>query len=137
MDIDYANLLKKARNEMPESIFIKERFEIPKVMGHIEGNKTIITNFVQIAGILRRPIDHMVKYVVRELGAPGGLKGSLLIIGTKIPASRVNEKVRQYANEFVLCNECGKPDTKLQKEGSITYMKCAACGSRHQVRSRI
>lgn len=135
--MNYEDMLKKAREEMPESIFIKERFEIPKVMGHIQGNKTVITNFNQIANLLRRPQDHMVKYVLKELGTPGAMKNNTLMMGAKIPASRVNEKIRQYANEFVLCNECGKPDTKLEKEGNITFLKCTACGARQQVRSRI
>ncbi len=130
-------MLKKARNEMPESIFVKERFELPKVRGHLEGNKTIITNFQQIAGTLNRPVEHLLKYVLKEIAAPGHMKNNNLIIGTKVAASKINEKIRQYANEFVLCNECGKPDTKLEKEGNVWYMKCQACGARSQVRSRI
>lgn len=130
-------MLKKARNEMPESIFVKERFELPKVRGHLEGNKTIITNFQQIASTLNRPVEHLLKYVLKEIAAPGGMKNQNLVIGTKVAASKINEKIRQYANEFVLCNECGKPDTKLEKEGNVWYMKCQACGARSQVRSRI
>jgi translation initiation factor 2 subunit 2 len=60
-----------------------------------------------------------------------------LIIGTKVAASRVNQKIRQYANEFVLCPECGKPDTKMEKEGHVTFLKCTACGARHIARSRL
>lgn len=119
---------------MPESVFVKERFEIPKVTGHIQGNKTVITNFSQIASTLERPLEHVLKYVLKELAAPGGMKDSTLVIGTKLPASRVNEKIRQYANEYVLCNDCGKPDTKIEKEGNLQYLKCTACGARHVIK---
>ena len=44
MIYDYVTLLKKARNELPESIMNKDRFEIPNVKGHIQGNNTIISN---------------------------------------------------------------------------------------------
>ena len=54
----------------------------------------------------------------------GKMKGQILIFGAKVAASRVNEKIRQYANEFVLCSECGKPDTKIEKEGKISYLRC-------------
>ena len=60
-----------------------------------------------------------------------------MILGAKVPASRLNEKIKKYAEEFVLCNDCGKPDTKLEKEGEFTYLKCMACGAKHYVKSRI
>ena len=133
----YEELLKKARKELPKVVFEKERFEIPKVKGHIEGNKTVIGNFYQIATLLHRPVEHLLKYILKELATPGIIRRGELIIGTKVAASRINEKIRQYANEFVLCLECGKPDTKIEKEGQVSYMKCTACGAKHVVKSRI
>ena len=131
-------MLEQVRKSLPEQVLQKDRFEIPKVTGHIQGNRTIISNFLQIANSLRRDNEHFLKYILKELASPGELKKSgSLILGTKIAASRINEKIRQYANEFVLCVECGKPDTKLEKEGSLTYMKCTACGAKHIVKSRI
>lgn len=135
--MDYESLLKKARKDMPESVRARERFEIPQIKGHIQGNKTVITNFTQIANTLRRQADHLQKYVLRELAAPGNMNGNSLVIGTKIPAARINEKIRQYANEFVLCPVCGKPDTKIEKEGHVSHLVCHACGSRQKVKSRI
>ncbi len=135
--MDYEKLLKEARKDLPESIFEKERFEIPKVKGHIQGNKTIITNFLQIAGVLGREPEHMLKFVLKELAAPGEIKKSgSVIIGSKIPATRVNEKIRSYAHTYVFCPECGKPDTKLEKESNITFLKCTACGARHSVKAK-
>lgn len=134
---DYNTLLEKARKDMPDSVKEKERFEIPKVIGHLQGNRTIISNFSQIADSLGRPVQHMLKYVLKELAAPGNLTNSALMIGAKVAASRINQKIRQYANEFVLCSECGKPDTKMEKEGHVTYIRCTACGDKHMVHSKI
>ena len=134
---DYQKMLEEVRKGLPEIVFIKERFEIPKAVGHMQGNRTVITNFLQIASSLRREVDHMLKYVLKELATPGEIKKSgALILGTKVPASRINEKIRQYANEFVLCLECGKPDTALVREGELTYMKCAACGTKNVVKAK-
>jgi translation initiation factor 2 subunit 2 len=136
--MDYKRLLKEARKELPESVFEKERFEIPKVRGHIQGNRTVISNFLQIASALGREPEHMLKYVLRELATPGEIKKSeTVIIGAKVPASRINEKIRQYANDYVFCYECGKPDTKMEKEKSVVFVRCLACGARHPVRSKI
>lgn len=136
--MDYKKLLKQARKELPDVVFEKERFEIPKVRGHIQGNRTIISNFIQIADSLRRKPEHMLKYVLRELATPGEIKKSgSVIIGTKVSASRINEKIKQYANGFVLCSECGKPDTKIEKEGSISFLKCMACGAKRPIKTKI
>lgn len=135
---EYKKMLADVRKGLPESVFEKERFSIPKVVGHIQGSRTVISNFMQIATTLRREPGQIVKYTLRELATPGELKGNgSLLMGTKVPASRINEKIQQYANEFVFCPECGKPDTKLEKDGQVLYIKCQACGSRNVVKSRI
>ena len=80
----------------------------------------------------------MLKYVLKELAAPGEIKKSgSVIVGTKIPASRINEKVKKYTEEFVLCKECGKPDTTVMKEGAYLFLKCAACGAKYSIKARI
>lgn len=130
----YEQLLDKALDEMPEFVFEKHRFEIPKVRGHVQGNKTVISNFLQIASLFHRRPEHVLKYILKELAAPGGIRNGQLILGTKIPASKINEKIHKYANEYVLCGECGKPDTQLEKEKNILYLKCTACGAKHVVK---
>lgn len=131
-------MLETAIKRLPESVFIKERFEIPKIRGHIQGNRTVISNFLQIAAELRREPSHLLKFVLKELATPGEIKKSgAVIIGTKVSASRVNEKIRQYANEFVFCTECGKPDTKIEKDAGLVYLKCTACGSKRFIKAKI
>jgi len=135
--MDYQKLLKKAFEEMPESVKNKERFEIPKVLGHIEGNKTIISNFHQIADALGREPDHLLKYILKELATPGEIDKNRVIIGRKISASSVNEKIQKYADEFVICKECKKADTQMVKKEKILFIKCLVCGAQHPVRSKI
>ena len=136
--MEYKKLLEKARKELPESVFEKERFEIPKVIGHIQGKRTVISNFLQIADMFGRDVEHMLKFILRELATPGEIKKSgSVIIGTKVPAYRINEKIKQYADLFVFCPECGKPDTKIEKEKMVTFIKCMACGAKHVVKTKI
>ena len=135
---DYKKLLVKARKELPEHIFRKERFEIPKVKGHIQGNRTVISNFLQIANVLGGSPEHMLKFVLRELATPGEIKKSgSVIVGTKVPSSRINEKIKQYADSYVFCYEWGKPDTKIEKEGNFSFIKCMACSARHSIKSKV
>ena len=135
--MEYKKLLARAVKNLPEKSKSSERFEIPKCRGHIEGNKTVVSNFGQIADALQRPVEHFLKYILKELATPGEMRGTALILGTKTGASRINEKIKQYAEEFVVCKECGKPDTKIVKEGQYSFMRCMACGAKHPVKSKI
>jgi len=135
--MNYEDMLKEAREKLPEKQTGGERFEVPKVRGQIEGNKTIISNFAQIAEAFRRPSPHLLKYVQKELATPGTFRKGAVIFGSKLPASKINDKIVTYADEFVICKECGKPDTKMTKEGDIYYIKCQACGARYSFYSKI
>lgn len=138
MKFDYKKLLEKGRKELPESIKATgERFEIPKVKGHLEGNKTVISNFSQVAGALNRETSHLLKFLQRELATPAIIRGQRLIFGRKLSASQINDKIRVYAETFVLCPDCGKPDTKLEKEERVLFLKCMACGAKHPIRAKI
>jgi len=130
-------MLKHAHENMPKAVFEKERFEIPKIKGRVEGNRTIISNLQQIAGTFRRPLEHLLKFLLKELATPGDIRRGVVVFGSKLNASRVNHKIRQYAEEFVFCQACGKPDTDIKQEGSLSVMVCSVCGNRQIVKSRI
>ena len=136
--MDYKKLLEKAKKEMPESVHEKERFEIPPVKGHIQGTKTIIVNLQQIAQHLHRPINHILKYLLKELATPGEIKkNDSVIFGRKISSSDFNGKIKQYADDFVFCKECGKPDTEFLKENNLMFVKCMVCGAKNPIKSKI
>ncbi len=136
--MNYRQLLEKAKKEMPKSVHEKERFEIPPVKGHIQGAKTIIVNLHQIAHHLHRPIEHLLKYLLKELATPGEIKkNDSVIFGRKISSSDFNIKIKQYADEFVFCKECGKPDTEFLKENNMMFIKCMVCGAKNPIKSKI
>src|SRR3989344_3175044 len=112
---DYETLLEHAQSKIPKAIHTQGRFEIPKVKGHLQGNKTVITNFSQIVTTLNRDQEHILKYLLRELATPGTIEGPRLILGRKMNSSLINAKIERYTTDFVLCRDCKKPDTKLQK----------------------
>ncbi|PIZ51436.1 translation initiation factor IF-2 subunit beta [Candidatus Woesearchaeota archaeon CG_4_10_14_0_2_um_filter_33_13] len=131
---DYESLLKKAEEELPENVLGSDRFVVEKVMGHLEGNKTVISNLHQIAKTIGRDTTHLLKYLLRELATPGKIVGERVIFGTKVSAANINKKIKKYVSEFVFCAECGKPDTKLIEEKEIMYLKCLACGAKKPVK---
>jgi translation initiation factor 2 subunit 2 len=133
--MDYEKLLEKAEKELPEKTINYERFKLDKIKGHLEGNKTILVNLRQIAKQLDRKLEHLLKYLLRELATPGKVVGGRVILGAKVPASLINKKVKKYVSEFVICSECGKPDTKLVIVSGVTYLKCLVCCANKPVKN--
>jgi translation initiation factor 2 subunit 2 len=132
---NYETLLKKAEKELPDNVNVSSRFNVEKVKGHIEGNKTILINLKQIASTLGREPTHLLKYLLKELATPGKFVDQRVVLGSKIPASQINKKIKKYISEFVLCPDCGKPDTQLVEEKGVIYLKCLACGIKKPVKN--
>ncbi len=133
--MDYEKLLGKAEKELPEKTISYERFKLDKVKGHLEGNKTILVNLNLIAKQLDRKLEHLLKYLLRELATPGKVVRGRVILGSKFSASLINKKIKKYVSEFVICSECGKPDTELIEAEGVTYLKCLVCGAKKPVKS--
>ena len=127
-------MLEEAIKALPQEIVVTERFEVPKAKGHIQGNKTVITNFNQILSTFRREREHFLKFLLKELATPGIFDGPRLVLGRKVSASLINQKIQQYAETFVLCSNCGKPDTQIMTKDDVVYLKCIACGAQKPVK---
>ena len=134
---DYNLLLDRAKALIPEELGITERLEIPKVKGHVQGNKTIISNFFQISKILDRELEHILKFLLKELATKADVKNTSVLFNNKLPSKKINEKIQKYADIFVICKECGKPETKIIKENNLAFIRCQACGAKYTIQYRI
>ncbi len=133
----YEVLLDKAYENVKVIKKSSERFEVPAVIGQLIGKTTVITNISPIAVYLRRPVEHLAKFLQKELAVPGKMDNERLILNTRLSASKVNEKIIAYTKEFVICNECKKPDTELVAEKGFRFKHCLACGAKSPVRATI
>ena len=132
-DEQYSKLLKRAKELLPKGEE-RARFEIPRAVVQNQGRQTFIKNFIDIAKSLRRDPQHLGKYLFKELAVPGNLGQELNLQG-KFSTDFINKKIDGYAKEFVICEECGKPDTNLIKNDRLYTLKCEACGAKKPVRS--
>lgn len=130
--MNYEEMLDQAYENV-EATEEVERFEILKVKGHHEGIRTVITNFIQVAANLRRDPIHIMKAISKSLASQGEIKGDRLILSRKLSSKDINEKIEKYANEYVICKNCKKPDTELDEEGQKLFVRCLACGEKHEV----
>jgi translation initiation factor 2 subunit 2 len=133
----YEELLKRGLKKVPKKAEASERFVIPKARVQPAGARTIIVNFQDIAKDLRREPGHFLKFLLKELATKGDVeKGRLTVIG-RFPAEQVDKKIEAYVKEYVVCPECGKPDTKIVKEDRFMFLVCEACGAKHSLGMRI
>jgi translation initiation factor 2 subunit 2 len=135
MNYNYSELLKRAKNGLPELKKESSRFELPKAVVETTGRQTVIRNLSDISGTLRREAKHLVKFLLKELAIPGNLKDSELILQGKIDENMVNKKLEDYTKEFVLCKECGKADTVIETREKMKFIKCEACGASRPLRA--
>ena len=128
MDCDYDKLLNRAWDNLPEKLKTGSRFEMPVAETFVEGNQTIIKNFNDIADKLGREPKYILQFLFKELAAPGTADGNRVVIQRVLKNSVINEKIKAYADEYVICHECGRPDTKITNLEGQKIIKCEACG---------
>lgn len=133
----YKALLENAYKKVKRVETTSERFEIPKAEGQVQGRNTILTNITEISNVLRRPLEHLSKFLQKELAVQTRVDKTRLILNTKINSKKVNEKIEQYAKEFVICSVCGKPDTEMKTEKGIKYKHCLACGASSPIKYKL
>ncbi len=126
-------LLDKAYSNLPKAVGTGERFEIPKVVGIRMGRRTIVQNFGDISSVLNREPHHLLKFLSRELATAASLDGSRAIFQGKFDVGTVTRLLTIYAQRFVICPICNRPDTKMEKEGRYLFLRCEACGARSSV----
>jgi translation initiation factor 2 subunit 2 len=132
---DYKQMLEEAFEKLPKEIKLDVRLEIPKPEVVVSGSQTFINNFVDIANVIRRKPEHMLKFLSKELASPAHIEGNRAVFQGKLFSSLIEKKLEAYCKEFLYCPECKKPDTQIIKQDRATLLKCEACGAKTPVRS--
>ena len=131
----YDALLQRAKKALPEALSSGERFQIPEADIVVEGKTTILRNFLDIVEAIRREPNMVLTYLLRELGTAGAQDGRRVVFKGKVTAQQVADRVKSYVDTYVMCQECGRPDTRLVKEDRVAMLECDACGARRPVKS--
>jgi len=131
----YEQLLSRAKKALPAALSTGERFQVPAPDIVIEGKTTILRNFEDIVGAIRRDPNMVLTYLLRELGTAGATEGRRVVFKSKVTATQVEDRIKSYVEAYVLCQECGRPDTRLVKEARVAMLECDACGARRPVKA--
>jgi len=129
--MSYDDHLDRALEETPDIQDGSERFQVPDPEVRQEGNVTVFENFQSTTDSLGREDDHVMKFVQNELGTSASIdeRGRLRLTGD-FRQRRVADAIDAYADAYVLCSECGLPDTRIVRENGAELLQCDACGAR-------
>ena len=131
---DYKTMLENAYKQMPEVNKKKERFEIPKTHTFREGKATVLSNLKKIAKALNRNEEHMVKFLLRELGTAGRLEKEQGYFQGNFTRDESDRAIQSYVNHYVSCANCNSYDTHFEKQDRVLLVRCEACGAHKSVR---
>ena len=131
---NYEELLTNVYSKLPKKATTGERFAVPSVDAMMIGSQTVIKNFADIATTLRRDPKHLLKFLSKELATPANIDGNRALLQAKMPQRLIQPKIEAYVKEFVICKECKRPDTRLEKMERLTMMVCEACGAKSAVK---
>jgi translation initiation factor 2 subunit 2 len=129
--MDYDDQLERAMDHTPDIESQGDRFEVPDPDLRQEGNATVYENFQATVRRLDRDPEHIVQFLQNELGTSGHIdeSGRARLTGS-FGERRVGDVLEAYVETFVRCDECGLPDTRLEREQGATLLRCEACGAR-------
>jgi translation initiation factor 2 subunit 2 len=133
LSAEYDKLLERAYANLPQAVGTGERFEIPRVVGIRMGRRTIIQNFGDISSRFNRDPHHLLKFLSREMATAASLDGARAIFQGRFNVETVTTLLKIYAQRYVICPICNRPDTKMEKEGRFLFLRCEACGARSSI----
>jgi len=134
-DENYNMLLERARSKIPRKVFEHSRFKIPIMRIFTEGNKTSILNFKEIADLLNRDPQHIMKFFLRELATRGNFEGTRATFIGRFGNLTLKSLMKRYTEKFVLCPFCNKPETRIVKEEKYIFLQCQACGAKESIKN--
>jgi translation initiation factor 2 subunit 2 len=131
---DYDELLKRARAQVPEVTAKRERLELPRLYVSMVGMRTTISNFKEVAGVLDRDPQHILKFLTREMATAATYHDGRAIFQGKFPRDTFERLLQRYNEAFVICPVCKRPDTNIVKEKRLSFLVCNACGAKSSVK---
>lgn len=134
--MDYESSLDRAMDAVPDIQSEGERLSIPDPNAQKDGAFTRLTNLEDIAQTVSRPPDHVHRFIQRDFGTNGKLTDGVGRYNGSFSDSDFAAVIDAYVESYVLCAECGLPDTRLVTEDGTPMLRCDACGAFRPVSKR-
>jgi len=134
MKYDYDELLNRARSQMPQVLLKRGRLELPQLLISTVGMRTVISNFKELADVLDRDPQHILKFLTREMATAATYHDGRAIFQGRFQSDSFKRLLTRYIESFVTCPVCKSPDTKIVKEKRLAFLVCNACGAKSSIK---
>ena len=110
------------------------------------GARTVWTNFGRIVEQLKRPMEHLRKFVSNELATETSvtqqnpllgpvMSNNQLVLFGKYVGANFESILRSYIKQYCKCSNCGNFSTMLQQDTNTDIVVCSYCGRNNMVSS--
>lgn len=110
------------------------RYKMPVMQVKIEGKgngiRTVVTNMGKVMKALDRPMEYVAKFIAFELGTKSKIddKQHSCTFAGKHDLETLANLLDKFITIYVLCVECGNPETVIKVKNEVIASKCKACG---------
>lgn len=108
----------------------------PPEMSRVGTKMTMWANFASMCGILCRPSEHVISFVMSELNIKCSLDGhQRLMMKGRFAPKHIESILRKYISTYVICATCKSHDTTIYRDpvNRLYFIQCSACESKRSV----
>jgi len=123
------NRIAEKLNEVNKVADLKIKLSVPEIIT-IGKSKSAWVNFDKFVTAFNRPQEHLLNYVLGELGVQGTIGGeNQIIIKMKVNKKDIENILRKYIHDYVQCSNCKSFRTVIRKDPQRRLQKiyCESC----------
>lgn len=139
-DYSYTEMLERLYTQLHQNnpaLTTRKKYVLPPPqLTRVGTRRTMWTNFAQTCSIVQRQPEHMMSFLLAELGTDGSLDGSQrIVIKGRFQPKQIESLLKKYIFEYVSCHTCKTAETMLTKDAQtrLSFVECELCGSRRSV----
>ncbi|KAA6397727.1 MAG: putative eukaryotic translation initiation factor 2 subunit beta [Streblomastix strix] len=122
------DVLQREHPDLIQSSENKKRLKLKPLQLSRQARNTNITNFEEVCKSLKRPLDHVMLFLLTELGCKGNLnQENNLILRDRYQEKIIEKGLSQYIKEYIQCRSCKAFNTMFSKSDRTLEIVCEEC----------
>jgi translation initiation factor 2 subunit 2 len=112
---------------------IEHKLVVPKPIVNVTTTNTFWKNAKSVMKVLKRPPDHIIEFMIKEIGQEitwrTSNKNDGIVIKNKVGFKKISSVISKYITNFVSCRSCSSANTRFKLEKSIRSYRliCKSC----------
>src|SRR5207245_9977370 len=94
---------------------------------------TVVVYCAEVVDRMNPDPHHVWKYLAKEVATAGSYESGRGYFQGRFSRETINRLISVYSNRFVICPVCHRPDTRVVREGRLSFLVCEACGARSSI----